>query len=63
MSVSGGGVLKTAKNAAAAQQFLKFVTSAAGQEVMKGTSFEYPVGSAVPANAKLVPLTERSAGR
>jgi iron(III) transport system substrate-binding protein len=62
VSVSGGGVLKTAKNAAAAQQFLKFVTSAAGQEVLeKGTSFEYPVGSAVPANAKLVPLTELQA--
>ena len=62
MSVSGGGVLKTAKNAAAAQQFLKFVTGAAGQEVLqKGTSFEYPVGSAVPANEKLVPLTELQA--
>ncbi len=37
-----------------AQQFLKFVTGKAGQEVLeKGTSFEYPVGSGVPANPAL----------
>ena len=33
------------------RQFLKFITGKAGQEVLqKGTSFEYPVGSGVPAN-------------
>jgi len=62
VSVSGGGVLKSSKNAAAAQAFLKFITGKKGQEVLqKGTSFEYAVGSGVPANDKLVPLPELQA--
>ncbi len=62
VSVSGGGVLKSSKNTAAAQAFLKFITGKTGQDVLqKGTSFEYPVGSAVPANDKLVPLPELQA--
>jgi iron(III) transport system substrate-binding protein len=62
VSVSGGGVLKSSKNAAAAQAFLKFITGKKGQEVLqKGTSFEYAVGSDVPSNDKLVPLKELQA--
>lgn len=62
VSVSGGGVLNSSKNAAAAQAFLKFVTGKKGQEVLqKGTSFEYAIASDVPANDKLVPLTELQA--
>jgi iron(III) transport system substrate-binding protein len=62
VSISGGGVLKTAKNAAAAQAFLKFVTGKKGQEVLqKGTSFEYAIASDVPANEKLVPLADLQA--
>lgn len=62
VSVSGGGVLKTSKNAEAAQAFLKFVTGKKGQEVLKnGTSFEYSVASEVPANDKLVPLKDLQA--
>jgi iron(III) transport system substrate-binding protein len=62
VSVSGGGVLKTSKNQAAAQEFLKFITGKKGQEVLqKGTSFEYAIASGVPANEKLVPLTELQA--
>jgi iron(III) transport system substrate-binding protein len=62
VSVSGGGVLKSSKNAAAAQAFLKFITGKKGQEVLqKGTSFEYAVGSGVPSNDKLVPLRELQA--
>jgi iron(III) transport system substrate-binding protein len=62
VSVSGGGVLKSSKNAAAAQAFLKFITGKKGQEVLqKGTSFEYAVGSGVPSNDKLVPLKELQA--
>ncbi len=57
ISLSGGGVLKSSKKADQAQQFIKFVTSKAGQEVLeKGTSFEYPVASGVPANPALPPL-------
>ena len=48
VSLSGGGVLKSSKKAEQAQQFIKFVTGKAGQEVLeKGTSFEYPVASGV----------------
>lgn len=62
LSVSGGGVLKSSKNAAAAQQFLKFITGKKGQEVLKnGTSFEYAIGSDVPANDKLVPIKDLQA--
>jgi iron(III) transport system substrate-binding protein len=62
VSVSGGGVLKSAKNAAAAQAFLKFITGKKGQEVLKnGTSFEYAIASEVPANDKLVPLKDLQA--
>jgi iron(III) transport system substrate-binding protein len=62
VSVSGGGVLKSSKNAAAAQAFLKFITGKKGQEVLqKGTSFEYAVASEVPSNDKLVPIKELQA--
>jgi len=62
VSISGGGVLKSSKNAEAAQAFLKFITGKKGQEVLqKGTSFEYAVGSGVPSNDKLVPLAELQA--
>lgn len=62
VSVSGGGVLKSSKNAAAAQAFLKFITGKKGQEVLqKGTSFEYAVGSDVPSNPALVPLKDLQA--
>ncbi|KXP10582.1 iron ABC transporter substrate-binding protein [Tsukamurella pulmonis] len=62
VSISGGGVLKSSKKQAQAQQLLKFITSAAGQEVLeKGTSFEYPVGTGVPANQNLVPMADLQA--
>ena len=57
ISISGGGVLESSKKKDQAQQFLKFVTSKTGQEVLeKGTSFEYPVASGVPANPALPAL-------
>jgi iron(III) transport system substrate-binding protein len=57
ISVSGGGVLASSDKKEQAQQFIRFVTSKAGQEVLqKGTSFEYPVASGVSANPALPPL-------
>jgi iron(III) transport system substrate-binding protein len=57
ISISGGGVLNSSKKKEQAQQFLRFITSKAGQEVLqKGTSFEYPVGSDVAANPALPAL-------
>ncbi|WP_026555180.1 iron ABC transporter substrate-binding protein [Arthrobacter sp. 35W] len=62
VSISGGGVLKSSKNAAAAQAFIKFITGKTGQEVLKnGTSFEYAIASDVDANAKLVPIKDLQA--
>ncbi len=62
LSLSGGGVLATSKHQQQAQEFLKFITGKAGQQILQnGTSFEYPVASDVPANAKLVPLTQLDA--
>lgn len=62
VSLSGGGVLKSSKKADKAQQFLRFVTGKAGQEVLeKGDSFEYTVASGVPANPALVPLNDLQA--
>lgn len=57
VSLSGGGVLASSDKKDQAQQFLTFITGKAGQEVLeKGTSFEYPVASDVPANPALPPL-------
>ncbi|MDQ4212503.1 iron ABC transporter substrate-binding protein [Microbacterium capsulatum] len=62
VSISGGGVLASSKHKAAAQKFLAFITGAEGQKILQtGTSFEYPVGSDVAANAKLVPLKDLQA--
>ncbi len=57
VSLSGGGVLASTDRMDEAQQFIRFITGKAGQEVLeKGTSFEYPVASGVPANSALPPL-------
>ncbi|MDP5225699.1 MULTISPECIES: iron ABC transporter substrate-binding protein [Arthrobacter] len=62
VSVSGGAVLASSKHPAEAQAFLKFITSKTGQQVLEnGKSFEYTVGSGVPANPKLVPLSQLQA--
>lgn len=62
VSVSGGAVLASSKKQAQAQQFLKSITGKEGQQVLQnGDSFEYTVGSDVPANSKLVPLKDLQA--
>jgi iron(III) transport system substrate-binding protein len=59
VSVSGGGVLASAKHPEQAQQFLKFVTGPVGQQVLaESAEFEYSVGSDVPSNPALKPLAE-----
>jgi iron(III) transport system substrate-binding protein len=62
ISISGGGVLETSKNPAAAQAFLKFITGVDGQTILQtGDSFEYAIASGVAANPKLVPLPDLAA--
>lgn len=55
--ISGAAVLKGAKHKRAAQEFLNFMTSVQGQEIIAaGDSFEYPLHPGVAPNHELVPL-------
>ncbi len=55
VSVSGAGVLASSKNADAAQQYVDFLTTKAGQQIVADTVFEYPITG--DANPALKPLT------
>jgi iron(III) transport system substrate-binding protein len=62
VSVSGAGVLKASKHQKEAQQLVKYLTGKAGQQILADSkALEYTVGSNVPANAKLKPLSELGA--
>lgn len=62
VSVSGGGVLKSSKHAAAAAQFLAYMSGPEGQQILAdSTALEYTVGNGVAANARLTPLSELNA--
>lgn len=57
VSISGGGILKSSKHKDEAEAFLRFITSAKGQDVLRdGTSFEYAVGVDHASNPALPPL-------
>ena len=57
VSISGGGVLASSKNQAAAQRFLAFITGSTGQEILgTGYSMEYPVADGSTANPALPTL-------
>ena len=59
LSVSGGGVLASSQHPVEAQQFLNFLTSKAGQQVLSDSNvLEYSVASDVPAHPSLKPLSE-----
>jgi iron(III) transport system substrate-binding protein len=52
VNVSGAAVLKSSSNPAAAQAFVAYMTSAAGQDdIVHGDSFEYPIASGVTETA------------
>jgi iron(III) transport system substrate-binding protein len=60
-NISGAAILKSSKHKAAAQEFLDFMTSKAGQSVIAHSdSFEYPIHRGVPANPELAPLDQLS---
>lgn len=60
VSISGGGILKTSKHQKEAQAFLKWITGASGQSILRdGDSFEYAIVG--DANPKLVPLKDLDA--
>jgi len=57
LDISGAGILKSSKHEAAAQKFVAFLTSAAGQTILAHSdSFEYPIGDHVAANPELPPF-------
>lgn len=57
VSVSGAGVLTSSDKKQQAQQFLKFITSAAGQKIVADTVLEYPlVITSSQMNKSLKPL-------
>jgi iron(III) transport system substrate-binding protein len=59
VSISGGGVLATSKQAANAQAFVKWITAKGGQEILKtGNSYEYAVAQGAESNPKLTPLPD-----
>jgi iron(III) transport system substrate-binding protein len=57
VSLSGGAVLKSSKQAANAQKFLAFVTGAEGQKMLATSDAkEYAVGNGVASDSALQPL-------
>jgi iron(III) transport system substrate-binding protein len=57
LDVSGAGVLKSSQHQAAAQAFVAFLVSAAGEQVLsQSDSWEYPIGSGA-TNPMLPPLS------
>jgi len=58
-NISGAAILKSSHHQAAAQAFLSFMTSEAGQNVLAHSeSFEYPIHPGVAANPELTPLSQ-----
>jgi iron(III) transport system substrate-binding protein len=58
LNVSGAGILASSTRQAAAQKFLAFLISAAGQRIIaQSDSFEYPLRPGVAANSQLPPLS------
>jgi iron(III) transport system substrate-binding protein len=58
LDVSTAGILASSKHQAAAQQFVAFMTSQAGQSIIAHSeSFEYPLNASVAANPELPPLS------
>ena len=58
LNVSGAGILASSTRQAAAQKFLAFLISAAGQRIIaQSDSFEYPLRPGVAASSQLPPLS------
>jgi iron(III) transport system substrate-binding protein len=62
VSVSGGGVLKSSKHPAEAQQFLAYLTSRQGQQLLANSNaMEYSIASNVAPHPSLKPLIDLEA--
>jgi iron(III) transport system substrate-binding protein len=59
LDISPAAVLKSSKHQAAAQEFLAFLTSKKGQEILAHSiSFEYPIASGVKTNQPETPFNQ-----
>jgi len=59
LNVSGAAVLKSSSQQAAAQRFVAFIVSKAGQEILAHShSYEYPIGSGVLSAQPLKPFDQ-----
>jgi iron(III) transport system substrate-binding protein len=59
VDVSGAGVLRSSKHQSAAEQFVQFLDSAAGQQTIVGSdSFEYPLRPGLSAATGVKPFDE-----
>lgn len=54
--VSGAGILNSAENRAAAEQFISYLLSPEGQQYFADETYEYPVIAGVTINPLLPPL-------
>jgi iron(III) transport system substrate-binding protein len=59
LDVSGAAILRSSKHQAAAQKFIAYLTSAAGQQVIAHSiSFEYPIASGVTTDQPETPFNQ-----
>ena len=58
INAAGAGILTTAKNAAAALEFVDFLLTDESQAYFAKETYEYPLVEGVPADDRLVPLDE-----
>lgn len=58
ITVSAAGVLKTAKNAAAAQQLVNYMTSLEGQKVLAARVAEWPMNPQVKSSFDIPPFEQ-----
>lgn len=58
VNIAGVGLLKTAKNAASAQELVTYLQSSEGQTYFSEKTFEYPLSAGVAPDARLRPLDE-----
>ena len=60
INISGGGVVNTAANPAAAERFLAYLLTASVQERFARETFEYPLVPGIPTDLAVTPLSEIS---
>ena len=58
VNVAGAGILTTAQNQAAAEEFVRFLLADESQRYFAESTFEYPLVQGVEADERLTPLAE-----